>query len=421
MAWFRQMAALDGNGLWTYYEGMTPVQKQVIANALTDQQMAELIALLEGVGVVGPQFPPRTGQATPTPEPTATVDPSASPEPTPLPVGATYYMVFEMRANNSMQGDVLWAFEIEFTLKELEWQRFWGYRVMEAMYEPAVNWQPEQDMDFGGGYFDSTQYYPAAEIERMRAETQREIASKNIELRMAEQELKQVQYELSNGEVLCDTAGEVKSVLDPDMARESGEPLMKISGGGGYFVTGYMSEFDMQNMHVGDTVTLDDYMSGQELDATITEISQYPYSGRDGYVDYYTNSANGNTSKYPFTVTVGEEADLREGYYVNLYFSTGGAAAAEKAEESEGDTFYLENTFLRTEGGRSYVYAAGPDGLLEKRYVTTGKNLYGYYTEIKGGIDPEGDYLAFPYGRSVKAGAPVTQQEDLSVLYNGYY
>ena len=52
--------------------------------------------------------------------------------------------------------------------------------------------------------------------------------------------------------------------------------------------------------------------------------------------------------------------------------------------------------------------------------MVTGRSVSGYYTEIRSGVDPETDWLAFPYGRSVKNGAPTTQQEDISVLYNGY-
>ena len=76
---------------------------------------------------------------------------------------------------------------------------------------------------------------------------------------------------------------------------------------------------------------------------------------------------------------------------------------------------YLENPFLRTEMGRTYVYLRGADGKLEKRYVTTGKSLWGSYTEILEGITEE-DFIAFPYGKHVKEGAE-TVESDLSDLY----
>ena len=85
------------------------------------------------------------------------------------------------------------------------------------------------------------------------------------------------------------------------------------------------------------------------------------------------------------------------------------------AAGSSQNGVYLENPFLRTEGGRTYVYVRGEDGNLEQRFVTTGKSLWGSYTEIQDGITPE-DFLAFPYGTNVKPGAP-TVEADLRALY----
>ena len=68
-------------------------------------------------------------------------------------------------------------------------------------------------------------------------------------------------------------------------------------------------------------------------------------------------------------------------------------------------------------GDTRNVYVKGADGLLEKRYVSTGKSLWGSYTEILSGLTSE-DLIAFPYGKNVKAGAE-TREADISELY-GY-
>ena len=114
---------------------------------------------------------------------------------------------------------------------------------------------------------------------------------------------------------------------------------------------------------------------------------------------------NPTASNYPFRVFVEDSADLQSGSYVSIQFSAG--------ETEHG--IYLENPFIRRENGRAYVYVRGEDGLLQKRYVTTGKSLWGSYTEILGGITEE-DFLAFPYGKSLKEGAP-TLESDISALY----
>ena len=135
---------------------------------------------------------------------------------------------------------------------------------------------------------------------------------------------------------------------------------------------------------------------------TVKAIGDFPSSQ-----GYWSGIGNPNTSYYPFTVFIDGSADLQEGSYVSVTYST-----------SAGETgIYLENPFLRTEGGESYVYVLGSNGRLEKRTVTVGKSLWGRYTQILSGISEE-DYIAFPYGKNVKEGAKAEQTEDMSKLYN---
>ena len=99
------------------------------------------------------------------------------------------------------------------------------------------------------------------------------------------------------------------------------------------------------------------------------------------------------------------EADLKSGGYASITYAP-----------SEGETgIYLETPFLRTEGGKSYVLVLGSDGRLEKRTVTTGKSLWGNYTEVRSGLSTE-DRIAFPYGKNVKPGVKAVEG-DLSNLY----
>ena len=76
---------------------------------------------------------------------------------------------------------------------------------------------------------------------------------------------------------------------------------------------------------------------------------------------------------------------------------------------------YLEKAFVRSEKGEHWIYVRGADGRLEKRDVRVGKVLWGSYYEILSPLGEE-DYLAFPYGKNVKEGAP-TVESDLSTLY----
>ena len=134
---------------------------------------------------------------------------------------------------------------------------------------------------------------------------------------------------------------------------------------------------------------------------SVHSIGDFP-TGEDGW----NGMGNPNASYYPFTVFIDETADLQEGSYVSVVYST--------ATNQQG--IYLENPFLRTEQGRSYVYVKDADGKLEKRFVTTGKSLWGSYTEILSGLTSE-DWLAFPYGKNLTEGAPTVDSE-ISELYN---
>ena len=133
---------------------------------------------------------------------------------------------------------------------------------------------------------------------------------------------------------------------------------------------------------------------------TIESIGDFPTP--EGY---YSGLGNPVASYFPFRVFIDGSADLQAGRYVSVMFSAGTAESG----------IYLQNPFLRTENGKSYVYLMGADGKLEKRFVTTGKALWGSYTEILSGMTAE-DLLAFPYGKNIKEGA-VAVEGDMNNLY----
>ena len=73
-----------------------------------------------------------------------------------------------------------------------------------------------------------------------------------------------------------------------------------------------------------------------------------------------------------------------------------------------GTTNYILTQML--ENGQSYVYIEGKNKKLKKQYVRTGQTLYSTYIEVKEGVS-ETDWIAFPYGKAVKEGAPVKELE----------
>lgn len=243
--------------------------------------------------------------------------------------------------------------------------------------------------------------YTAAQLAQMRSEQEKTIKETKFKIKMAEADYKIMQTEMSDGNVYAEFDGKVVSVLTEEEAKTQNQPVLKVSGGGGFYIQGSVSELEKDKMQIGQEVTVNDWNTGMTYTGKIVSMGDFPTNS-----DGWNGSGNPNVSYYPFTVFVDETADLQAGMYVNIQYSS--------AESENG--IYLENPFIRTENGQSYVYVQGAGGKLEKRFVTTGKALWGSYTEIRSGLTVD-DLIAFPYGKNLKEGAP-TVESDVSDLYS---
>ena len=235
--------------------------------------------------------------------------------------------------------------------------------------------------------------YTAAEIKAMKAEKDAEIAEKKFDIKVAKAELAIMKKEADSGEVVARFEGVVESVLTPEEAREINAPLIKVTGGGGYYVEGAVSELDLATIQVGQTVDVtswDNYMTYQ---GTIVEIGQYP-SQQDNYY------GPANVSHYPYKVFIDETADLQEGYYVSMVY--------QRQDTPDQGTMYLENAFIRTENGESFVLVRNEEGILEKRIVELGDTSGGSMSQVLSGLS-ETDWIAFPYGKEAVEGAPAVE------------
>ena len=313
------------------------------------------------------------------------------------PLVSSFHVVFKVTSGNMSLGD------------KVTWQ---GLYVEESSggftfrFEPAVipdhmlvdmggedDSADEPQIDYGSGY-------TAAQIAQMRSDQQKKIKDLEFQIKMADAEYRIMQTEVDDGNVYAKIDGEVMACLSEEEAKQTRQPLLKVSGGGGFYVEGFISELEKDNMRLGQEVTVNDWNTGMTYTGTIESMGDFP--SQQGY---YNGSGNPNASYYPFKVFVDESADLQAGNYVSVVYS---------AAESENG-IYLENPFLRTEKGQSYVLVLGAEGKLEQRFVTTGKSLWGSYTQILSGLTAE-DLIAFPYGKQVKPGVPAVEG-DMSNLY----
>lgn len=248
-------------------------------------------------------------------------------------------------------------------------------------------------IDYGSGY-------TAAQIAQMRSDQEKKIKDLEFSVKMADAEYKIMQLEMGDGNVYAQIDGTVVSLLPEEEAKTMQQPLMKVSGGGGFYVEGFVSELEKDKMVIGQEVTVNDWNTGMTYTGSVVSLGDFPTS--EGY---WNGMGNPNASYYPFNVFIDETADLQSGSYVSVMYSAG--------ESQNG--IYLQNPFVRTEKGQSYVLVLGKNGRLEQRFVTTGKSLWGSYTEILDGLTAE-DLVAFPYGKNVKPGV-AAQEGDMSNLY----
>lgn len=243
------------------------------------------------------------------------------------------------------------------------------------------------------------------ELNKAILEKAQAVKEQEVNLKVAKLKLDKKLAELGDGNVYAEFDGTVKAVRDPDAAYNNSEAVVELSGGGGYYVTGTLSEMDLGSVQVGDSVSISSWMTGAACEGTIVSIDDYPTSNGSNWGD-----GNRNVSYYPFKVFVTEDANLQPNDYVDIQYQKDTSA------EESGSSLYLQSMFIRTDNGKSYVMARGEDGRLEQRWVQTGRDLWGSYTQIRGGLTID-DYVAFPYGRDVVEGAH-TQEATTDQLYN---
>lgn len=286
----------------------------------------------------------------------------------------TVYLVLEKRECDDPAGDLYAAWGM---ILRRESDGTASFAPFTAPQEPEP--EPGPEPDEGG--------YTAREIAQMKAD--QEAVVKEAESRLKSEKLKydRMKAEFDGGVVRAQEDGTVIAVNEEAFARETGEPLVTVSSGGGVFVKGNVSEWRLETLCAGQQVRVYGYESGLVETGEVVEIGQDPASS----TSYDGN--NPNASAYPVTVKMGENSLLRDGDYVSITFG----------EEEEGG-LYLYRAFVLEENGESFVYARGENSKLEKRRLVTGRLLWGSLLEIREGLDG-GDEIAFPYGKNVKSGA----------------
>lgn len=237
--------------------------------------------------------------------------------------------------------------------------------------------------------------YTADELKDAIKEQTRSVADVDLQKRIAQADLKELQSELEDGVVYAKKDGIVTTVCDPANPPQDGTPFLQLSGASGLYISGTIGELDLDTVKVGQSVSAVNYMTGDTYEGTISEISNVPSDS----VNYYGDS-NPNSSFYEYTAYIENPQNLKKGDSLQLTIDT--------SSEGSGSGLYIDKSYVRTENGQSYIYK-DDNGKLKKQSVKTGKSLWGSYVEIKSGLTND-DYIAFPYG--VREGEKTKVSED---------
>ena len=351
--------------------------------------------------------------------------------------GQTVAEVYVQEGQEVKVGDKLMAYDMTLTSLQLEMQELeiqtidnkitLAKRELEKLKketpipEPGPEPEPEsgpkeepedpKDSDLSGGTegsqengdaIDEPQGYTAEELAAAVKAKEKELRDLDLKKRRAQLSLEQMKKVTADGLVLATVDGIVKTVGDKNNPPTDGSAFLTVSGSEGLYVTGYLSEFQLQTVGIGQVVYANSWETGASFEATIQEISPYPSDGSNSY-----GSGNPNVSYYPYTAYIADTEGLKNGMYVELTMNA-------MYTDEDPTALYLEKAYVREEDGRSYVLKADENDRLVKQYVETGRTVWGSVIEIKSGLTLE-DRIAFPYGKTAKEGAKV--KESSNVFY----
>lgn len=262
------------------------------------------------------------------------------------------------------------------------------------------------DSGYDSGYDTGTETYTAEELKDAIEEKEQAIAQAKQQLNEAKVNYKEAKQEVDAAVVKAKIDGTVTDACKVSEIPSDGSAAIIVRAEDGMYVKAAISELDLDTVKVGGTIHCTSYESNQSYDAVVQEVSEFPTDSSSSYV-----SGNPNNSYYPIVAYIKDAEGLKTGDTVTITYDSQSMGTA------TGDAIYLFAAYVRTEGKQSYVYKRGKNNRLEKQYVKTGGTVYGQYIEILSGLSMD-DYIAFPYGKTVKEGAKTKiSDEEENIIY----
>lgn len=297
------------------------------------------------------------------------------------------YGIFMIREGNELSGELESASLLKFTSSEgnYTFSIVKNSGIEDPIYEEIV-----EDVEVPKVEEEPKKSYTMSEIKKMIIDEEAKIKSLALDIKVAKSEYKKLKEEIENGTIKSNIDGVIKTVLPIDSEDAKTKPVIVVSGGGGLFTTGRISELNLNKIKVGQKVEIKSYSTEEIVEGTITSISDIPISENNMY-----GMGNSNMSYYPYEVNIDDETILKPDDYVQI------TPVEENTDKESGQ--YLLSAFILDENGKKFIYVKNENGLLEKRQIQV-NGIMDTFTKIKSGIT-ENDRVAFPYGKDVKDGA----------------
>ena len=238
-----------------------------------------------------------------------------------------------------------------------------------------------------------------ADREEYARQAAQKIREDEVKYRQLSLEIQKLQMDGAGGMVYSQVEGTVSKAV-PDTSVQKGEVFLEVRGGTGLHLVSIIGEMDRDEYPVGTKLTGFSYESGQSVEVVITEVSEMPISTS------YSSGGNPNSSGYLARMDFTGSYRPKVGEYIE--FSEAYLPARERSYN------YLHEAYIREIDGQDCIFLVKDDKLV-RTPVVTGKRM-DQYIEILNVTFTEEDYIAFPYDKNAKDGAPVNYPND-SALY----
>ena len=308
----------------------------------------------------------------------------------------------EKEANKDFE-EISFAFsEAQIVLKEAEDKLNAAHKTVEdaqakfdAAYEAYMKEQEEQ-------LENPTPIYTETELKRAIRLKNEEIKDLNLSVANQSLAIKRQQKVIEKGKVVSELDGIIQVCNITEESIAGGQPAIVVSAEGAYSARVSVDEFSLDEMQIGDEVTILSYDTGNTYFGKVSKKSEAPSESDYNYYDY-------TASSYPVTIVIQDGDDLYEGMWVEV------TRASDFNFESKAGEIVLPLALCKKEKGGYYVMKREGDRL-KKQYVSTGKIYWGQYIVIKSGLKA-GDFIAFPYAKDAVEGK-VCKEAEISDLYD---